>query len=269
VIVRDAKTHRVEVQVSEKMPYNVSIHATGVAGDGSVARPENAIVRLAAALGKIAAYQAPVQPTALTRRYFERLAPLEDEETARWIRALETPQRLDLAARRLSEMNPVWGALLRDSVVPTQLQAGSHSNAAPSEAAANLSVRLLPGNSVDALVAQLQKAVNDPQVRLTVLPHSGVSAPPSSLDSELFQVMERVTPDQFPGAAVVPALSPGPAGAAPLRLRNVQALGLLPFPLTEDEEQRVQGGDERLALAGFRTGIEFLYRIVYEFAVVH
>jgi acetylornithine deacetylase/succinyl-diaminopimelate desuccinylase-like protein len=43
------------------------------------------------------------------------------------------------------------------------------------------------------------------------------------------------------------------------------ALGLMPFPLTEADEQRVHGDDERLPLAGFRTGVEFLYRVIYDF----
>ena len=265
VLIRDGKTQYVGVQASEKVPYNISVIATGTAGHGSVPRPDNAVVHLAAAIEKISAYQAPVQPTTLTRRYFERLATVEDEETARSMRALETPQRLELAARRLSEMSPVWSSMLRDSIAPTQLRAGIRSNVVPSEAWANLNVRLLPGNSIDALVAQLQKVVSDPQIRFAVVPDGGVSAPPSSPDSELFQVIERVTPQQFPGAIVVPFLSTGATDSAQLRLRNVQALGLLPFPLGEADEQRMHGDDERLPLASFRTGVEFLYRVVYEF----
>jgi len=266
VSLQDGKTKYVGVQASEKVAYNVSVIATGTAGRGAVPRPDNAVVRLAAAIEKIAAYRAPAQPITLTRRYFERLAAIEDAETARSMRALETPQRLELAAGRLSEMSPVWNSMLRDSVAPTQLRAGMRSNVVPSEARANLDVRLLPGNSIDALVAQLQKAVNDPQVRFAVVPGGGVSAPPSSPDSELFRAIERVVPRQFPGAVVVPYLSAAATDSAVLRLRNVQALGLLPFPLTEADEQRVHGDDERLPLAGFRTGVEFLYRIVYEFA---
>ena len=265
VMLRDGRTQYVGVQASEKIPYNVSVIATGTAGHGSVPRPDNALVRLAAAIEKIAAYRAPVQPTTITRRYFERLATIEDEDTARSMRALETPQRLELAAGRLSEMSPVWSSMLRDSVAPTQLRAGFRSNVVPSEALANLNVRLLPGNSIDALVAQLQKAVTDPQIRFVVVPDGGVSAPPSSPDSELFQAIERVVPQQFPGAVVVPFLSTGATDSAALRLRNVQALGLLPFPLTEADEQRVHGDDERLPLASFRTGVEFLYRVVHEF----
>jgi acetylornithine deacetylase/succinyl-diaminopimelate desuccinylase-like protein len=266
LVAPDGKTQYVGVQASEKIPYNVAVTATGVAGHASVPRADNAVVRLAAAIEKIAAYRPPAQPTTITRRYFEKLATIVDEETARNMRALETPQRLELAAGRLSDMSPVWSSMLRDSVAPTELRAGIHANIIPSEASATLNIRLIPGSSIDPLIAQLQKAVNDPQIRFTVAPGRGIPAPSSSTESELFQAIERVAPQQFPGAIVVPFLSTAATDSAELRLRNVQALGLMPFPLTEADEQRVHGDDERLLLTSFRTGVEFMYRIVYEFS---
>jgi acetylornithine deacetylase/succinyl-diaminopimelate desuccinylase-like protein len=268
VLVQDGKTQYVGVQASEKVPYHVTVTATGIAGQASVPRPDNAVVRLAAAIGKIAAYRPPAQPTTITRRYFERLATIEDEETARSMRALEAPQRLQLAAGRLSDSNPMWSSMLRDSVALTELRAGIGPNVVPSEARATLNVQLLPSNSIDPLIAQLQKVVNDPQIRFTVAPGRGISAPSSSTESELYQTIERVVPQQFPGAIVVPYLSTAATDSAELRLRNVQALGLLPFPLTEADAQRIHGNDERLSLASFRTGVEFLYRIVYDFSAI-
>jgi acetylornithine deacetylase/succinyl-diaminopimelate desuccinylase-like protein len=265
LMTADGKTQYVGVQASEKVPYNVTLTASGVSGHSSVTRPDNAVVHLAAAIDKMASYRPPAQPTTITRRYFERLAAIEDEDTARSMRALETPQRLELAAGRLSDASPVWSSMLRDSITPTELRAGIRANVVPSEATATLNIRLLPSNTIDPLIAQLQKVVDDPQVRFTVAPGRGVSAPSSSTESELFQTIERIAPQQFPGAIVVPFLSTSATDSAELRLRNVQALGLMPFPLTEADEQRVHGDDERLSLASFHTGVDFLYRIVYEF----
>jgi acetylornithine deacetylase/succinyl-diaminopimelate desuccinylase-like protein len=50
-------------------------------------------------------------------------------------------------------------------------------------------------------------------------------------------------------------------------MRNVQAYGLLPFPLTQDDALRMHGDDERIPLDSFRKGVEFLYHIVTDFAV--
>jgi acetylornithine deacetylase/succinyl-diaminopimelate desuccinylase-like protein len=50
-----------------------------------------------------------------------------------------------------------------------------------------------------------------------------------------------------------------------LRVRNVQAYGLVPFPLTAEEERRMHADDERIPLDSFQKGIEFLYSIVEQF----
>ena len=60
--------------------------------------------------------------------------------------------------------------------------------------------------------------------------------------------------------------STGATDSAQLRLHNVQAYGLFPFPLTEEDAQRLHADDERIPLDSFRKGIDFLYRVVEEFA---
>jgi acetylornithine deacetylase/succinyl-diaminopimelate desuccinylase-like protein len=265
VIVKNGKVQYVGIQASEKVSYDVAVIATGPSGHGSMPRPDNSVVHLAAAVQKLGTMETPVQLMTITRRYFEQLAQVEDDDTGKWMRALETPERFELAARRLSDMSPMWNSMLRDSIAPTELRAGVRANVVPSESWANLNIRLLPGNPISGVIAQMQKVVNDPQIKFEIQPDSGQSAPPSSLTSELYQAIERAVPQQFAGAAVVPFLSTGATDSAELRLHSVQSYGLLPFPLTEADEQRMHADDERISLSSFRTGIEFLYRTIHDF----
>jgi len=266
VTLKDGKVLYVAIQASEKLPVNVTVIATGPSGHGSLPRKDNALVHLAAAVAKLGVYEAPAKPTTVVRRYFEQLAKVEDAETAKWMRALETPERMEHAARVLSEASAVWSSMLRNSVAPTMLSAGIRSNVVPSEARANLNIRLLPGESIEPLVEQFKKLVNDPQVRFQVEPALRPSAPPSSIETDLYRTIERVSPTVFPGAVVLPFLSPGATDSAQLRLRRVEAYGLLPFPLTEEDERRMHADDERIPLEAFRKGIAYLYRVVEEFA---
>jgi acetylornithine deacetylase/succinyl-diaminopimelate desuccinylase-like protein len=266
VVLEGGKVQYVGIQASEKVPYDISVTASGQSGNASLPGPDNAITRLGVAIGKIGAMQTPAQLLTITRRYFEQLAQFEDDDTGKWMRALETPERSDLAMLRLSAMSPVWGAMLHDTVTATELQAGIRANVVPSNAQATLDVRLLPGDSIDATIAQLQKTVADPQVKFQVSSDGGITAPASALDSDLYKAIEHVAPLEFPGTAVVPLLSPVATDSSELRLHNVQALGLLPFPLTQEDEQRMDGDDERIPLASFHTGVEFLYKVVNEFA---
>lgn len=267
VVAKGGKIQYVGVQASEKVMVNVDVIATGTSGHGSLPRKDNAVVHLAAAIAKIAAYEAPAQLNSVTRAYFEGLAPLEDEDTSKWMRALESPDRADHAARWISSASPVWNSMLRDSIAPTMLQAGIRQNVVPPEARGVLNIRLLPGNMLDPLLAKLQQLVNDPQVRFEVEPGGVETAPSSSLTSDLYNTIARVAAKEFPGAAVLPDMSTGATDSALLRMRNVQAYGLLPFPLAEDDLLRMHGENERIPLDSFRKGIEFLYQIVTDFAV--
>jgi acetylornithine deacetylase/succinyl-diaminopimelate desuccinylase-like protein len=267
VVAKDGKIQFIGVQASEKVMANVDVIATGTSGHASVPRKDNAVAHLAQAMSKIAAYEAPVQFNSVTRAYFEGLASTEDDETSKWMRALESPDRGDHAARWISDANPVWNATLRDTVTLTMLEAGIRQNVVPSEARGVINIRLLPGNSLDALVGKLQALVNDPQVRFETEPGGGESAPSSSPTSDFYNTIARVAKQQYPAAVIVPNMSTGATDSWPLRMRSVQAYGLLPFPLTEDDLLRMHGDNERIPLDSFRKGIELLYGIVSDFAV--
>src|ERR1700680_4777432 len=266
VMVKDGKVQYVGVQASEKVAYNVTVTATGSSGHGSLPRPDNAVVHLAGAIEKLGTYQVPAQPSTITLRYFEQLAKVEGDEIAKWMRALEQPGRADLAAKHISDESPMWNSMLRDTIAPTMLQAGVRVNVVPSEATANLNIRMLPGHSIEELMGQFTKIVNDPQIKFQLAPDSGENAPPSDLKSRLFQTIERLTPQDFPGAITVPLLGTGATDSSSLRLHKVQAYGLESFPLIESDGSRVHADDERIPVDSFHKGVVFLYHVVSDFA---
>ncbi len=263
-IVRNGKVFYVGVQMSEKVSVNVDVIATGPSGHASIPLKDNAVVHLAVAVGKIGNWETPENPNSVTRRFFEKLAEIEEPELAKWMRALDTPERMHQAARRLSEASPVWNSMLRNSISPTILKAGVRSNVIPSEARATLNIRLLPGESIQDLVEEMKKLVDDPQVRFEIAPLTTQPAPPSSLDTDLYQAIEHATATVFPGAATVPLMSTWATDSAALRVRKVDCYGLVPFPLTEEEIARMHADDERIPVPAIQKGIEFVYRSVEE-----
>jgi acetylornithine deacetylase/succinyl-diaminopimelate desuccinylase-like protein len=267
VVAKNGKVRYVAVQASEKVSVNVAVIAKGPSGHASIPTKDNAVVHLAAAVAKIGAYSAPVHFTAVVRRYFEGLAAISDAEIAKWMRSLESSDRAEHAQRVIADTNPEWGAMMRDTIAPTMLSAGVRANVIPGEARAMLNIRLLPGDTIDVLLGALTKLINDPQVRLEVQPNSGLAAPNSSLESDFYAVINKVTSQDFGGAPVLPYQSPWATDSSQLRLHNVQAYGLWPFPVTDEDLKRMHGDDERLPVAAFNKGIEVLLHIVSDFAV--
>ena len=267
VFVKNGKVQYIGVQASEKVAVNVAVIARGASGHASQPTKDNPVIHLAAAIAKIGTYSAPVHFTAIVRRYFEGVAALEDDEIAKWIRSMDTQDRGEHAQRVVSDASPLWNAMLRDTIAPTVLSAGVANNVIPAEARANLNVRLLPGDSMNALLNDLNKLVNDPAVKLEVQPNAGLAAPPSSLESDFYNLIVKVASQEFGGAPALPFQSTWLTDSAQLRLHNVQAYGLVPFPLAQEDLRRMHGDDERIPLVAFDKGVGVLTKIVTEFAV--
>ncbi|HTU34433.1 MAG TPA: M20/M25/M40 family metallo-hydrolase [Candidatus Acidoferrum sp.] len=266
VVLKDGKVQYVGVQVDEKVSRNLDVVATGTPGRSSLPDANNAVTHLAAAMQKIAAYETRPEFTFLTHDYFDALANVEDNETAKWMRALEDPSRQAHAVQKISEDDPVWGAMMRNTIAPTILQAGDHPNAIPAEARGVVNIRLLPGDMIEPLVAKLQQAVDDSQVQLQIEQNAPPPAPASSIESDLYSTISQVAKQQFPGAAVLPYMSVESTDSPFLRERSVQTYGLLPFALADKDVLDAAGPNERIDLDTFRKGVEFLYAIVTNFA---
>ena len=267
VVQKNGKVQYVAVQASEKVSVNVAVVARGPAGHASTPTKEDAVTRLATAVAKVGAYSPPAHFTTIVRRYFEGLAAVSDDEIAKWMRSLEASDRGEHAQRVISDANPEWNSMLRDTIAPTMLSGGVRPNVIPGEARAILNIRLLPGDTITSLLAELTKLVNDPQVRFEVQPDAGLAAPTSSLENDFYATISKVAAQEFNGAPVLPYQSPWATDSAQLRLHNVQAYGLWPFPLTEEDLRRMHGDDERIPTASFNKGVDVLARIVSEFAL--
>ena len=268
VFLKNGKVQYIGVQATEKVAANIAVIARGTSGHASQPTKDNPVVHLAAAIAKVGAYSPPVHFTSIVRRYFEGLAPLEDDEIGKWIRSMETSDRGEHAQRVVSEASPLWNSIMRDTIAPTVMNAGVANNVIPPEARANLNVRLLPGDTIDTVLSDLNKLINDPAVKLELQPNAGLAAPPSSLESDFYQTISKVASQEF-GAPSLPFMSTWLTDSAQLRLHNVQAYGLVPFPLAQDDLRRMHGDDERIPLASFDKGVDVLAKIVAEFAVAH
>jgi acetylornithine deacetylase/succinyl-diaminopimelate desuccinylase-like protein len=269
VFVKNGKVQYTGVQADEKVAFNIAVVAKGTSGHASQPTKDNPVVHLAGAVAKIGNYSAPVRFTSIVRRYFEGLAPLEDDAIGKWMRSMETPDRGEHAQHVIADSSPLWNSMMRDTIAPTVLAAGVANNVIPAEARANLNVRLLPGDTIDKVLNDLNKLVNDPLVKLELQPNAGLAAPSSSLESDFYGVISKVVTQEFGGAPALPFQSTWLTDSAQLRLHRVQAYGLVPFPLAQEDLKRMHGDDERIPVAAFDKGVDVLAKIVAEFAVSH
>ena len=268
VSAHSGKVRFVEITTTEKVPHALRLVAHGSAGHGSRPRPDNAIIRLAAAVSKFATWQPPMRLNDTTRAYFERLATISGAEEAWRYSHITDREKAPEIERYFAERELGHFSILRTSVSPTMIKGGFRANVIPSEAEAYLDVRALPDEDMTRLGDQIRRVIADSKVE--VLPAARAMRPlssPSRIDTEMFQALERVQRRMFPGAITLPSMLTGATDMAQLRARGVQAYGY--GPIVDDNDAGLGGAhtdDERLAETSLEKLVEFLWNSVLEIA---
>jgi len=91
-------------------------------------------------------------------------------------------------------------------------------------------------------------------------PHS-IASPPSPLTQEVLGSIERTTQEMWPSVPVIPTMSTGATDGLFLRNAGIPVYGV--SGIFEDvDDIRAHGRDERLPVASFFEGQEFMYRLV-------
>jgi acetylornithine deacetylase/succinyl-diaminopimelate desuccinylase-like protein len=264
----DGKLAYAAVQCGEKIANVLRLTATGSPGHASVPIPDNAVVRLARAVAAAAAHQEPVIITDTSRAFFAGLAGFWSDprvQAAMTDISSGDPKRVESGATVVAQ-NPPFNAMIRNGIAPTMLSAGVRPNVIPAEASATLNVRLLPGESLEALIERLRLSIGDDNVSVTV-ESRGDESPPSPDDTPMYAAIRDAIGELAPQVPVVPFLSTGATDSAPMRRAGVKAYGILPFPLTEGDEGRMHGHDERVSVAALAFGVKLSWRIFNRIAV--
>jgi acetylornithine deacetylase/succinyl-diaminopimelate desuccinylase-like protein len=238
---------------SEKSPCWLKLVATGTPGHASVPHPDNAVVRLVRALGRIEEH---------TRE--ARLTPTTEAMLACFKRNGFLPEEMDTAdidvVEALGSADAHLHAITHDTVNLTGLSAGKKHNVIPVTAEATLDCRLLPDTDPDSFVAGLEKVIDDPKVEIVrVLEHfSGTSSMDTPAVSAVYEAVHERFGDE---ADVIPVLSPGFTDSHAYRASGAQAYGFIPCLLTREELITIHGHNERISQANLRLGIEMLFDV--------
>ncbi|MCA6120878.1 M20/M25/M40 family metallo-hydrolase [Bradyrhizobium sp. WSM 1704] len=256
--LKNGKAIRNSVQTSEKVSTSYKLTVKDRGGHSSLPRKDNAIYRLAEGLVRLSKYDFPLNLNETTRIYFAKTAETESKQNADDIRAILAPQPDPAALARLSE-NPGYNAQLRTTCVATMLQGGHAINALPQLAAAGVNCRILPGEPVESVQAQIERVLADKQIE--VVGGQAVLSPPSPLNEEIMGSIEKLSKEFWPDAAIVPVMSTGATDGSYLRNAGIPTYGHSGLAADVDDN-RNHGKDERVAVKSFYEGQEYLYRLV-------
>src|SRR5436190_10018638 len=249
-VVMNGKRIMRSVQASEKVfvTFKLEVHNPG--GHSSLPVKDNAIYRLAAALGRLSAYQFPAQLNEITRTSFERLAGLQQGQLATDMKAVAAQPPDTGAIRRLSDASPLYNAELRTTCDATELAGGHAENALPQTASATVNCRMMPGTPQDDVRQTLVSVANDTAVAVSVVT-AATPSPPSPLTPEVMGAIERVTQRMW-NIPVVPVMETGATDGLYFRNAGIPVYGVSGVGI-DINDIRAHGRDERVGVQDYYT----------------
>jgi acetylornithine deacetylase/succinyl-diaminopimelate desuccinylase-like protein len=276
VLADHGKPLLMEVDATEKLYGDFVLTATNPGGHSSLPRSENAIYELAEALTRIAHYQFPFELNNITRAYYERQVKMSTGQRAADLKAmLKTPP--DMAAVARLSKDPMDNSTMHTTCVATRLSGGHANNALPQMAQANINCRIEPGHSLEEIRLTLEKVVVDPKIadqkiadqkiKVQFRENTGVLmdhgsdrhsfVPPPPL-KEVFDPLEKIVAQMWPGIPVLPDMSTGASDGVYTNAAGMPTYGISGEQYDRDDV-RAHGKDERIGVEAFARGVDFYY----------
>jgi acetylornithine deacetylase/succinyl-diaminopimelate desuccinylase-like protein len=250
-------TYRLPVIVGEKGVFWCRLTVRGTPGHGSQPlRTDNALVKAAEVVRRIDNYRPQAQLHEAWIRFIEGIGfppelagPLLDAE------------RIDAFCEEL----PLVGlarqahACTHTTMAPTVMQAGTKVNVIPDRVELQIDIRSLPGWDTDDVRAMLEEVVGDLADDVEIHFEFEGQASTSPIDTPLWDAIERVSRQFYPGARTVPYLTVGATDARFHRALGSVAYGFGLHSQAIGFEQygaMFHGIDERVDVESLRLSTE-------------
>lgn len=239
------------IQTAEKGIRWMTLRVRGTAGHGSMIHRDNAVTKLAAAVGRLGNHRFPLVLTDTVREFLAGVS-----EITGW----EFPEDdLEGAVAKLGNIARMVGATLRDTANPTMLTAGYKSNVVPSVAEAAVDCRVLPGR-LEAFDRELDEILG-PDIE-----REWMELPPveTTFDGALVDAMTAAVIAEDPGARTLPYMLSAGTDAKAFQSLGIRNFGFAPLKLPADLDFSAlfHGVDERVPVDALRFGVRVLDRFI-------
>ncbi len=238
------------VQTAEKDAAQLSLHARGRPGHGSLLHGETAVSRLVSAVGRLQQHQFPKIVTAAAADFLDGVRRLTGEDYP--------ADDLAAAQERFGSLARLLGASLRDTLNVTWLDAGYASNVVPGSAHAIADCRILPGRRAD-FERELAGLLPDLEWELRV-----VDGAQTTFDGELPGRLLAALRAHDPQAEVLPYLLAASTDAKSFARLGIRNFGFTPLRLPPDLDFAAlfHGVDERVPIEALRFGTRVLHSLL-------
>lgn len=262
----DDGREQIGIEVTQKVPMWLRLVAKGKPGHGSRPRVESAVTRLVAALERIREYEFEPRILPAVDAYFRGIAAAAGEEWERPFSDIARAIEKDREFLTWLQFNdPYRHAITRNTCSITRLEGSGKINVVPPTAWAELDCRMLPDQDPEAFMEELRSVIDDPGIEIEQI--MAFTPASSSADTEVYEAIETVAREHFPGAAIVPSVAAGFTDSHFFRDLGMAAYGYNPIVIPLEDVEGVHGNNERVSVENVRRGTGIMREIVER--VVH
>jgi carboxypeptidase PM20D1 len=223
-IGEDGKTIAYGIQAAEKTYADFQISVTDSGGHSSRPTGRNAIYTLSQMLGRLSAFEFPVQSSELTRAFFKESARRTPGDLGAAMKAFaENPQDAKAIAHLSKE--PEYIGQIRTTCVTTQIKGGHATNALPQSAVANVNCRIFPGIKIDDVKATLQRVLANDTAKITLV-SPAIASDASPLRADIMAALRKAVNSQAKDLAIVPQMSAGATDSLYFRNAGIPSYGV-------------------------------------------
>lgn len=153
-------------------------------------------------------------------------------------------------------------ALVRTTTAATQLEGSVKDNVLPATARAVVNFRLLPGMTVEALVAAVKEKIADDRVEVRPIGRPTNPSPVAPVDTAAFKTIQRTIAETLGDVLVAPSLVIGATDSRHLAPVTPAVYRFVPFRADREDVKGIHGTNENLPVEEYVRGIQFYAQLI-------
>ena len=254
------------IEITQKIPVWLRLTSTDKPGHGSSPRTTSSVSRIVDALNII--WNSPFEPRIIPevdRVFADRSIGLDEPFQSRYRNIKDSIKDSDFM-KELQEFSPSSHALTRNTCSLTRMEGSNKINVIPPRAWAEIDCRILPDNTPEDFIAQIENLIKDTGVEVEPLMLGFPGSSPTN--SELYLAIEDFISTKYPDSKLSPSVSTGFTDSRFSRGIGIASYGFNTYIYEGNESSGIHGNNERIHEVRYRQSVNdfssILEDVVYD-----
>ena len=248
------------IGIAEKGYASIELRVDMAGGHSSMPAKETAIDVLANAVHKVKTHPLPAKLTPALNGFMDMLGPEMNFQTKLFFANRNLFKSLILSA--YEKGSGAGNATIRTTTSPTIFEAGIKENVIPTSARAVINFRIIPGETVEDIIAHLKNTIADERIKISIEGTPNSASPVSPIEGESYQLINQSIKEVFPDLLTAPSLVIAATDARYYYKISPNVYRFVPYYINPENLACFHGIDERVSVSEFENGIRFYRQVI-------